>query len=190
MRIFGIDPGSEASALASFDTEDTERIVDACYLENKDLARKLPSFVNCFSENLFGIEWVTSYGKTVQIGRTTISTVAWIGHFERILLSAGIHPARILRIPRKSILLYFGGRVTLSEKELRKFLILERGGPAAAVGEKREPGPLWACRGEGGHKWSALAVARTAEAFVGHAPTSAGFQIKALRGIFNLSEVV
>ena len=151
MRVVGLDPGWEHSALVMWDGA---RIVEHCELSNQniiDLFRDTASWIHD-SIAVLVIEQIESMGMAV--GKTTFETVYWSGRF-----AEAWHSGRVERLTRRAIKLHMCGHSTAKDANIRQ-AILDRFGPSTekAIGSKKAPGPLY---GISKHEWSALAVALT-----------------------------
>lgn len=98
------------------------------------------------------IERVVSYG--MAIGAETIETIEWVGRFHQ---AAGWDRGRL--IPRKEVCKHVCNDGRAKDPNIRQALIDRWGGKAAAIGNIKNPGPLYAVKS---HAWQALAVAVTA----------------------------
>lgn len=108
-------------------------------------------------EHTLVIEWIETFGMSV--GRDVFETVYWTGRFSE---AYGGGEDRVTRRQVKQVLC--GSHMKVKDSDIRQALI-DRfggiGGKQAAVGDKKNPGPLYGVRKD---LWSALAVAVTYEA--------------------------
>lgn len=98
------------------------------------------------------IEMIASYGMAV--GREVFETCLWIGRF---MQAAG--PDRVRLVYRKDVKLHLCGSPRAKDPNVRQALIDRWGGKAEAIGNVKNPGPLYAVKS---HAWAALGVAVTA----------------------------
>lgn len=98
------------------------------------------------------IERVVSYG--MAIGAETIETIEWVGRFHQ---AAGWDRARL--IPRKEVCQHVCNSARAKDPNIRQALIDRWGGKAIAIGNVKNPGPLYPVKS---HAWQALGVAVTA----------------------------
>lgn len=98
------------------------------------------------------VEMIASYG--MPVGQEIFETCVWIG---RIMQAAHSRPVPVptRRITRKEIKLHLCGSVRANDANVRKRLVDIYGGVDVAVGNKKEPGPLYGVHLD---VWSALAV--------------------------------
>lgn len=160
-NILGIDPGTTESAYVILGNG---RIFDHAKLPNHDMRRVLLSFANAMNCTL-ALEMVASYGKPV--GKEVFQTALWIGRF--IECWSGPH----VLIERPDVKLHLcHSRSKVTDGVIRQALI-DRFGPGkeAAIGKKKNPGPLYRIRAD---EWQALALAITAQDRMAAEPTRAG----------------
>ena len=144
MTILAIDPGPIESALVWFDGTNVLRME---ILPNESVLGEL---VATDADHL-AIERVESFGMAV--GVEVFETVFYTGRF------CEAFAGNFTRINRREIKLHLCGSSRAKDTNVRQALI-DRFGPGkdAAVGTKRQPGPLYGIRS---HLWSGLAVAVT-----------------------------
>ena len=148
MRIFGIDPGMSQSGWVEWDAS-AQRVIRAEVWPNDQLIDELRSQAE--TGTAMGIEKVIHYGRVV--GEPTFETIYWSGRFVEAW-----HPRPFQRVVWREVARYVCDTTQgIRESHIRQAL-LDRFGPGrrAAVGVKKQPGPLY---GVAGHAWSALAVA-------------------------------
>lgn len=151
MKVLGIDPGTEKSALVLLDGK---RVTWFATLPNAEVVHVLGSsdVPDNRQPQLIGIEMIASYG--MPVGAEVFETCVWIGRF--IEAYNGTAPIeRIKRIEVKSHLCHSG---KAKDGHIRQALIDRYGGKEKAIGRKKTPGPLY---GISEHEWAALAVAVT-----------------------------
>ena len=149
MTVIGIDPGMSESGWVEWDAR-TQRVIRSGVWPNEHLIDLLR---NDRTIATMGIERVVHYGRVV--GEPTFETVYWTGRFVEAW-----HPRSYRRVPWRLVAMHVCDTTQgIREAHVRQAL-LDRFGPGrrAAVGIKKQPGPLY---GVAGHAWSALAVAVT-----------------------------
>lgn len=141
--ILAIDPGPTRSAFVRLDGDLVIEHGDE--IENDDLLGRL---IHAWRGALV-VEKIESYGKPV--GAEVFTTVLWCGRF--IQAWRGTSWALV---SRREIKLALCNASNAKDPDVRQALI-DRYGPgrAAALGTKKQPGPLY---GIAGHRWAALAV--------------------------------
>lgn len=144
MKIISIDPGPIRSAWLVYDgTRPVEFGLDP----NPEVISRLPSFaVFC---DLLVIEQIRSYGMSV--GAEVFDTCVWSGRF-----CQAFDPERTVWLPRQKVKLALCYDSRAKDANIRQALIDRFGGKDAAIGTKRNRGPL---HGISKDVWSALAVA-------------------------------
>lgn len=150
--VLAIDPGCEQSAIVQYDG------IAPCgaeTLSNEQLRIFLTNFKREFRHDRFTLacETIECYGQ--RVGNETFQTMRWIGRFEEIWTP---HP--FVLIPRRHVKMHFTGRCNgITDANISSCLHDRFGGSRqAAVGNKKQPGPLF---GLGAHERSALAIAIT-----------------------------
>ena len=140
--ILAIDPGTTQSGVITLcDGE----IHCAATLNN---ARILAWCQNVgIYDNSVVIEMIASYG--MPVGREVFETVVWIGRF--IEGSAG-HASRLYR---RDVKLHFCNSVRAKDANIWQAILDRYGGRQTAVGNKKQPGPLYAVKS---HARAALAL--------------------------------
>ena len=140
MTIYGIDPGTEKSALVGINTD--YKVVYKEYASNADIEETLEK--SDPNNHQLCIEFVQSYGMAV--GQTTFLTVRAVGRFEK----AFGNDANIYLYTRPTILSHITGGVRGKKKtQIIQSLKLR-------FGEAKKGEPL---EGISNHLWDALAVA-------------------------------
>ena len=118
---------------------------------NTDALDMLPLWIPATSPRpIAAIEWYESFA--MRVGSEVFDTVYWIGRFDQEF-------GPLLRIGRKELKIHLCGTSAANDADVRAALIARYGGKKTAIGNKKEPGPLYGIKG---HLWSALAVAVTA----------------------------
>lgn len=152
--VCAIDPGSEHSGYVILDAGD-ERVAETGNLANGELlewiGRLAPDELDAIV-----LEWTAPRG---MLGSAQLfETLYWTGRFYQAAVAAGVPVHRLERVQAK---MYLVGQRNAKDPQIRAALI-DRfggvGGKAAAVGTKRDPGPLY---GVATHAWAALAIAVT-----------------------------
>lgn len=139
--ITAIDPGTDKSAVLSFDGK---RVVAPIIIANADLltqARDGQLADPCY------IEMVASYG--MPVGREVFETVLFIGQLKEAIQERG---ADVTLVYRKDVKIHLCGSMKAKDGNIRQALIDKYGAP----GTKKNPGPTY---GVSSHLWSALAIA-------------------------------
>lgn len=144
--MIAIDPGTTHSGLVIYSRNGT--VTTSLVLENKDVFAEIRAYSNL----PVAIEMIASYGMAV--GKEVFVTCLWIGRF---IQCAGAD--RVGLVYRKDVKLHLCGSPRAKDANVRQAIIDLYGGKAAAVGNKKQPGPLYHVKS---HAWSALAVAITA----------------------------
>ena len=139
MKVYGIDPGTDKSALVGIDED--YKVIFKQYADNLEIEKTLESIGK---KHQLCIEFVQSYGMAV--GQTTFLTVRAIGRFEK----AFGNDANIYLYTRPTILTHITGGVRGKKKtQVIQSLKLR-------FGESKKGEPL---EGISNHLWDALAVA-------------------------------
>lgn len=153
MTIYGLDPGTEMSALVVLDTQ--SGLPHGWLLErNEDLLVRLRDIASISSSAgstpSLSIEYVESMG--MPVGRTTFATVLWAGRFME-----AFEPHRALLIPRGLVKRHHCESRKANDSNIRQAIMDRFGGTREqAFGTKKAQGPLY---GITSHKMQALAVA-------------------------------
>jgi hypothetical protein len=143
MKILGIDPGSEQSALVFWDPAE-ERILAKAKDQNESILGRL----GVFSEGArMVIEMVACYG--MPAGRDLFETAFWVGRFIQAAEQAGMPWHKVYR---KDVKLFFCQSMRAKDSNIRQALI-DRFGPP---GTKKAPGRLYGVKSD---EWAALALA-------------------------------
>jgi hypothetical protein len=149
VTIIAIDPGPAESAYVVYDAKTRE--VKARKAPNAEVAEFCCAADTRYLSFRLVIEQVCSYGMAV--GADVFETVYWSGVFAA---SYGINHTD--RIPRKTIVTNLCGSARAKDSNVRQAILDRFGGKAAAIGNKKQPGPLY---GISGDCWQALACGLT-----------------------------
>ncbi len=154
MRMIAIDPGNEESAFLGVDRDTGQMSF------GKSSNSEVLEFVKRRSMDTqhLAIEMIASYG--MPVGREVFDTCVWIGRF----IEAWGGPFTL--VYRRDVKMFLCGNNTAKDGNIRQALIDRYGGKAAAIGNKKSPGPLY---GISADVWSALAVAVTWQGTIGKA---------------------
>jgi hypothetical protein len=147
VTIIAIDPGPVESAWVIYDSE--KGVLSHCKADNYGVLAS----VYLWNHGPVIIEMIGHYGTGMPAGAEVFETCVWIGRFTE---AAGEH--RVHRLLRATIKTNICGSARAKDANVRQAIIDRFGGKAAAIGNKKYPGPLY---GIGGDCWSALAVALT-----------------------------
>jgi hypothetical protein len=144
--IFAIDPGSEKSAVVSFDGSNVLLHLIGHNESVRDLLYQMRGPTP--TPSAYAIEMIASYG--MPVGKEVFETCKWIGRFAEII----IQEQRItpMMVYRKDVKIHLCGSMKAKDANIRQALI-DRIGPQ---GIKKAPGPTYGIKAD---EWSALAVA-------------------------------
>lgn len=148
MIVVALDPGTEQSALVTYDGLRVDRHFTA---SNENLwVELLKEFSG--ADACLVVEDIQSYGMSV--GVEVFRTVRFTGFLE-----GKWHPRPTHFLSRREIKLHLCHTVKATDSNIRQALI-DRFGPTKerAIGTKKDPGPLYGLKG---HEFAALAVAVT-----------------------------
>lgn len=160
MIVLAIDPGSEQSAWCCYCSEkrrlvppSKQGVSGRCDItENDELRRRIASLGNWpgyVRADVLVIEQIQCFG--MPVGRTVFDTVFWSGRFVEAW------GQRWQFVTRRQEKLSLCGSPRAKDANIRQALIDMHGGSRqAAVGTKKNPGPLYGARKD---IWSAIAVA-------------------------------
>lgn len=149
--VIGVDPGYEQSGIVHYRPADG-RVEQSDTIANDRLLEWFELHPGFDVIDAIVFEQIESYGMAV--GREVFETVFWTGRFcETIRRNGG----RWERLPRKAVKLHLCESARANDSNIRQALKDLHGG-SAAVGTKKQPGPLFHVKG---HEWAALAVAVT-----------------------------
>jgi hypothetical protein len=144
--VIAVDPGPVESALVVFDGAAPTLLRYAANDEILALLRTLRA-----SDSPCVIEMIASYGMAV--GAEVFETCVVIGRFIEAYGAERVH-----RITRGQVKMLLCQSMRAKDANIRQAILDKFGGKAAAIGSKRQPGPL---RGLTGDLWAALAVGIT-----------------------------
>lgn len=149
MSLVAIDPGNQESAIVWAANNGIPEQFDK--LPN-DVLISMIRGVGAARDGWFhlAIEMIASYG--MPVGAEVFETCVWIGRF----IEAWGGPYTL--VFRREVKMFLCGNNTAKDGNIRQALIDRYGGKAAAIGNKKSPGPLY---GISSDVWSALAVAVT-----------------------------
>ena len=148
MRILAIDPGSEQSAVVSYDTE-TREVLGKEIMPNEGLVLMLTCGSNPPAH--LAIEMIASYG--MPVGATIFETCVWIGRF--------IEAAQIphTKVYRREVKMHLCGSTRAKDSNIRQAIMDLHGSTREkAIGTKKAPGPLYGFKKD---IWAAMGVALT-----------------------------
>lgn len=146
--IIAIDPGTTQSGVVQFVNG---KVTASGVWANDDL-RNLVAGGN---PDTIAIEMIASYG--MPVGAEVFETCLWIGRLIERSCDGG--NGRVRLIYRRDVKQHLCHSVKAKDANVRQALIDKWGGKAAAIGTKKQPGPLYGVKS---HAWAALAVAVTA----------------------------
>ena len=170
MIVIGLDPGTEQSALVTYDGTS---ILAHDTLVNKSVLECLGAIHDRWHTVILAIEQIESMG--MPVGKETFETVFWSGRFAQAWA-----PRLWDRVTRRQVKQHLCFSIRATDANIRQALY-DRFGPGKtkAVGTKKAPGPLYGLKG---HEFAALAVAVTyydsatsAEASANEVKDHAGF---------------
>lgn len=148
MLVVGCDPGTNESALVSFDGS----AIQGATIQPNDqivkLWRELSGRMVNLNPATLVIEEFESYGMAV--GREVFRTIRWAGNFEALW-----YPGKVVFMPRRTVKQHICHTARATDANIRTELI-DRFGGSKAIGTKKEPGPLYGVKS---HCWAALALA-------------------------------
>ena len=144
--ILAIDPGTYESGYVIIDAEG--QVLEAGVLPNGDIKKLV--YARSASETgwTMAVEMIASYG--MPVGREVFETCVFIG----MLLEAWDHEK--VKVYRKDVKLHLCGTPRAKDGNIRQALIDLYGGDSVAIGNKKNPGPLYRVKS---HAWAALGVA-------------------------------
>lgn len=144
--ILAIDPGTEQSGYVIIGPEG--QVIEAGVVSNHEM--KCIVYARSAHETgwTMAVEMIASYGMSV--GREVFETCVFIG----MLLEAWDHES--VKVYRKDVKLHLCGTPRAKDANIRQALIDIYGGDSVAIGNKKNPGPLYRVKS---HAWAALGVA-------------------------------
>lgn len=152
MKVIGVDPGTEESAIVVYDVSTREVHQHGIY-ENEALIALFRHPPDWLAGHVFIFEQIYMGG--MPAGIETFETVFWTGRFAEAL-QGRFAWTRYKRVLVKMTLCH---NTRANDAAIRQAL-LDRfgGGKKAAIGNKKSPGPLYGLKS---HEWAALALAVT-----------------------------
>lgn len=150
--IAAIDPGPLSSAVVVLDDS---RVIEHGYTDNDTVVWLLLRAREHKDGKLrdathLAVEMIASYG--MPVGAEVFETCVWIGRF----IQAWNGPHEL--VYRRDVKLHLCGQARAKDGNVRQAIIDRFGGKAKAIGNKKQPGPLY---GVSGDIWQALGVALT-----------------------------
>lgn len=162
MLILGIDPGPEQSGWVSY-SPDEHRVWDKGIESSVNLADAIVAGEWDVTFDYLVVEEVQHYGSGMPAGKSVHDTNKIIGRLQQAWQDSGRCADTCHLIARPTIKAQLCGTARAKDKNVRQALIdrfpAVGGGAIPQIGVKSDPGPLYGIPGDGGHKWSALAVA-------------------------------
>jgi hypothetical protein len=149
MVILAIDPGPEESAFVEYVPRIGKPHSFAKW-RNEDLVTLDVLRFGSRSGMHLVVEMIASFG--MPVGAEVFQTCLWIGRF--LQAWNGLHTL----VYRKDVKLHLCNSPRANDASIRQALIDRWGGKERAIGNKKQPGPLY---GVSGDIWQALAVAVT-----------------------------
>lgn len=143
---YAIDPGSEQSAIVSFNGK---TISFARIMPNAELLAMLRASKAALNGATVAIELIGHYGKGMPAGREVFDTCIFIGEAKEAAVSSG---AKVQLVLRKWVTTHLCGSATAKDKNVSQALRDKYG----EKGTAKNPGPLFGIKDD---LWSALAVA-------------------------------
>jgi hypothetical protein len=143
--ILAIDPGTEQSGYVILGSEG--QVIEAGVLPNGDMKKLVYSRSAVDPECTLAIEMIASYG--MPVGREVFETCVFIG----TLIEAW--GSGYVLVYRKDVKLHLCGTCRAKDANVRQALLDLYGG-SEAIGNKKNPGPLYRVKS---HAWAALGVA-------------------------------
>lgn len=150
MRILAIDPGPVESAYVEY-FDDGRGIYSSGIQPNQAMQDWIPASA---ADHLV-VEMIASYG--LPVGAEVFETCCFIGRFEAVWDECWESTTRH-RLFRRDVKLHLCGSARAKDSNVRQALLDKWGGKTKAIGNKKQPGPLY---GVSKDVWSALAVAVT-----------------------------
>jgi hypothetical protein len=133
MKILAIDPGSQSSAWVLWDGS---RLLSFDLTGNESVLRMLESRVGLEGCQLY-IEMIGHYGRGMPAGREVFDTCVWIGRFTQAWKAPCTH------VLRPTVKTHICGASNANDANVRQAVWDRFGGRKAAVGTKKQPGPLY-----------------------------------------------
>lgn len=145
-RILAIDPGTSATAFVILEEE---KVLNYGWIPNGEMLEFLRSadLNGC----IWGSEMIQNLGMCV--GREVFETCKFIGRIEEIAYDKG---KSCHMIYRKDVKMHLCQSMRAKDANIRQALLDLWGGKEKAIGNKKNPGPLYGLKS---HTWAALAIA-------------------------------
>ncbi len=144
VKLLAIDPGTFESAWVLFDGA---KVLAHGIESNVTVMGRLREHAGC----PVWIEMVACYGMAV--GSEVFETCVWIGRFWE---TANLNGSSFNRVTRIQVKLHLCHSAQAKDTNIRRAILDRFGGTAAALGNKKQPGPIY---GLVKHEWAAMAVA-------------------------------
>jgi hypothetical protein len=155
--ILAIDPGTSESGWCILD--DGQLIHSDVYVNDDTADFNMMELVASRAAGYYtglcdvlAVEMVASYG--MPVGAEVFRTVWWTGRFAEAWWTNGGVDVR--EVYRRDVKLHLCQSPRAKDANIRQALIDRWGGKAAAIGNAKNPGPLYGVKS---HAWAALAVA-------------------------------
>lgn len=148
VTILSIDPGNKLSAWMIYEGGVP---ITFGHDPNEDVLQRISAWLGC--PTVIVIEKIAAMGMAV--GAEVFDTAQWSGRFIQAAFTAGVEWSEVKRAEVK---MHLCGNMRAKDPNIRQALIDRFGGKEAAIGKKKNPGPLF---GIAGDCWAALAVAVT-----------------------------
>lgn len=148
MKLLAIDPGTTKSAWVYMVGD---YVIGHDINSNEEMMAAIPGLVD--DDAHLVIEQITSFG--MPVGKEVFETVFWSGRFAQLWEHCG---GSWSRMPRKEVCLHICGSARAKDQNIRQALIDLYGGKEAAIGKKKNPGPLYGIKAD---EWQALGLAIT-----------------------------
>lgn len=144
MNVIGIDPGHTQSAVVHLVDNS---IIFKGKFSNEEMRTML---ADDLTADVLLIEKIASYG--MPVGEEVFETVYWSGRF------AESWKGRLEHLTRNQVKMALCYRTKgVNDSVIRQRLIDMHGGKAAAIGNKKQPGPLYGVKAD---EWAALALVK------------------------------
>jgi hypothetical protein len=151
--ILAIDPGPTESAFVLYDRGSVKAFGKRVNAEVLDILNYQPTQTIDGEDVTLVIEQIAAMGMAV--GAEVFETCFWSGRFAELWSHT---LGKWDRIKRHQVKIHLCGSMKAKDANIRQALIDKFGGKDAAIGKKKNPGPLY---GISGDVWQALAVAVT-----------------------------
>ena len=160
--IIGIDPGPTQSGVVVYQPN-VYKVQYADVVENENVHLRLTTLPlwtvasTEYAQIVLAIEFPCFYGKSVSIGRDVLETAAMVGWLEAEVMRG--YSRKRVRITRRQVRMHLCGTMRSGDAQVWQALLDRYGGRSTAIGNKKNPGPLYGVKS---HARAALAVAITA----------------------------